>query len=403
VRDVDIPTDILTPREELDWRHLRLRHELEPLDLDISIVTTNPNLYYLTGSIQEGMVLLCPELAGPVYLVKRVLERARHESGLSDVRKAVSPRRLQEALGMGSIKRIGLELDAIPHALAERIRGGVGGRDVELVDISNIMRKTRSIKSAWEVDRITVAAAQIDAAMERAREVLTEGITELELSAELERTMRRMGHEGLVRMHRFGSEMHIGGVLSGPSAEIPTWHQAVMGGGGLSPALPHGASRRRIRRGEPVAVDLCGISRGYIADETRTFVIGGLSDRALEVLRATQAILNAMEAELRPGVTMQSLWDRAEELAQGLGVADTFMGEGTNQLRFIGHGVGLELDEFPIIADGIPGELEEGAVVAIEPKVVIPGHGVLGEENTYYIKEGAPRQITRAPAGPIVV
>jgi Xaa-Pro aminopeptidase len=175
-----------------------------------------------------------------------------------------------------------------------------------------------------------------------------------------------------------------------------------MGGVGLSPSLPHGASRRRIRRGEPIAVDLCGISRGYIADETRTFVVGGLTEEANEVLSATQAIIKALEAELRPGATCQSLWDRAEELAKGLGVADTFMGEGPNQLRFIGHGVGLELDELPILADRIPGLIEEGAVVALEPKVIVPGHGVLGEENTYYVKDGGPRQITRAPPGPIV-
>jgi Xaa-Pro aminopeptidase len=287
--------------------------------------------------------------------------------------------------------------------LAERIRKGVGGADVELVDVTGALRSVRSVKSGWEVNRITDAAMQLDAAMERAAEVLREGMTELELSAELERTMRLQGHEGVVRMHRFGSEMHVGGVLSGPSAEITSWHQAVMGGGGLSPSLPHGASRRKIARDEPIAIDLCGISKGYIADQTRTFVVGRLDEGAEEVLRGTQAILRAMEAALRPGVGCQAMWDKAEELAQGLGVMGTFMGTGTTQLRFIGHGVGLELDELPILADRIPGEVPDSAVVAIEPKVVVPGHGVLGEENTYYVREDGPRQITRAQPGPIVV
>ena len=204
-------------------------------------------------------------------------------------------------------------------------------------------------------------------------------------------------------MHRFGSEMHVGGVLAGVSATTPSWHQAVMGGGGLSPSLPHGASRRRIKRGEPVAIDVCGVSRGYIADETRTFVVGRLSSEAMEVQRATQAILKGLETELRPGVGCEALWTRAAELAEGLGVSDGFMGIGETKLRFIGHGVGIELDELPVLADRIPGEVPEGAVVALEPKVVVPGVGVLGEENTYYVKPGSPRVITRAPPGPIEV
>jgi Xaa-Pro aminopeptidase len=272
-----------------------------------------------------------------------------------------------------------------------------------LVDISDTVRRTRAVKSAWEVDRITEAAAQVDAGMERAAEVLREGMTELEVSAEVEHAMRSMGHEGVVRMHRFGSEMHIGGILSGVSATTPSWHQAVMGGGGLSPSLPHGASRKRIRRGEPVAIDVCGVSRGYIADETRTFVVGHLSDEAMDVQGATQAILRGLEAELRPGVGCQDMWKRAAELAEGLGVLETFMGAGTTQLRFIGHGVGVELDELPVLADRIPGVVPEGAVVALEPKVVLPGIGVMGEENTYYVKSGSPRVITRAPSGPIEV
>jgi Xaa-Pro dipeptidase len=336
-------------------------------------------------------------------MVRRVLERARYESALDDVRAAVSPKRLEGALGLSRVRSIGMELDSVPVAWAERVRTAFGGPDVELVDISHHMREARSVKSAWEVERIVEAAAQIDAAMERAREVIREGMTELELSAELEFAMRRTGHEGLVRMHRFNSEMHIGGVLSGPSATKPSWHQAVMGGGGLSPSLPHGASLRRLRRGEPIAVDLCGISHGYIADETRTFVIGSLSERLSEVQRATQEILGAVEAELRVGAHNEAVWVVAETMAEELGVLDGFMGVADTKMRFIGHGVGLELDEHPILADRVPGQLREGAVVAVEPKVVVPELGVLGEENTYHITSEGARQLTWAPPGPVEV
>ena len=402
VRPLPEDVDTRTPKAEIDHRHAALEPHLDGAELDMTIIVTNPNLYYLTGSIQEGMLVLAPECPGPVYMVKRVVDRAHWESPLDDVRPAVSPRRLGETLGISKVRRLGLELDTVPHAWVERLRKGLGD-GVELFDVSATLRAVRSAKTDWEVDRILEASDQIDHAMERARLVLTEGMSELELAAELERELRRQGMEGLVRMHRFGSEMHVGGVLSGLSATMPTWHQAVMGGGGLSPSLPHGASRRRVKRGEPIAVDLCGISHGYISDETRTFVLGKLSDEAAEVQAAAREILSAMEAELQVGAHCGAIWMAAEAMAEEEGVSEGFMGVGDTKMRFIGHGVGLELDELPVLADGITGHVPEGAVVAVEPKVVLPGLGVLGEENTYHVTSSNLRQLTMAPPGPIEV
>jgi len=212
--------DIRTPRQEVERRHRKLWPHLESAGLDMTIVISNPNLYYLTGSIQEGMVVLSPHLKGPVYMVRRVLERARFESPLDDVRPMVGSKHLRDALGVQRVERLGIELSSVPHSWVERIKASLGG--VELFDVTPTLRGVRSVKSDWEVDRIQEASLQVDRAMERAREVLREGMTELELAAELEREMRHQGHEGLVRMHRYGSEMHVGGVLSGPSATIPT-------------------------------------------------------------------------------------------------------------------------------------------------------------------------------------
>ncbi len=394
---------LLVPREELDRRHEALWRRLPDLGVDLVLVATNPNLYYFTGSMQEGLLALSPSLPGPVYLAKRVHERARRESALDDVRPAVSPKRLCEALGMCPVWRVGLELDSVPHAWAERLRNGLGGEGVGLVDVSTALREVRSVKSPWEVRMLEAAAAQSDAAMERVAEVLREGMTELELSKEIVATMRGLGWEGVVRMHRFGSEMFLGGVLSGPSATSPTFHQAVMGGRGLSPALPHGASRKRIRRGEPVAVDLCGVHAGYISDTTRTFSVGPLPEELRARQLAGQDILYGLERELRPGASLSGIWDLASRLAEELGVAEGFMGVGGEKMRFIGHGVGLELDELPVLADGFPGVLAEGATVAVEPKLVYPDVGVLGEENTYHITADGPRQLTLARKGPIEV
>jgi Xaa-Pro aminopeptidase len=152
-----------------------------------------------------------------------------------------------------------------------------------------------------------------------------------------------------------------------------------------------------------VAIDLCGISGGYISDETRTFVVGRLKDEALEVQASTQEILRTIEAELAVGAHNEAIWMAAEAMAEEEGVTEGFMGVGETKMRFIGHGVGLELDELPVMAAGISGHVPDGAVVAIEPKVVLPGYGVLGEENTYHVTSGGVRQMTLSPPGPIEV
>jgi len=391
------------PGEELSRRHEALGRRLPELDLDLAILATNPNLYYLTGSMQEGLLAVSGQLPAPVYLVKRVLERGRFESALEDVRPWVSPTKLRETLGVRPVRRLGLELDAVPHAWAERLRKGLGGEGIELVDVSPVIREVRAAKSPWEVANIEAAARQSDAAMERVAEVLREGMTELELAIEVEVAMRKEGWEGFTRMHRFGSEMFLGGVLSGPSAARPTFHQAVMGGWGLSPALPHGASRRKIGHGEPVAVDLTGVHMGYISDTTRIFCVGHLPKELRERQHAAQEILTAVVGELRPGVLNTRPWERAAALAQELGVAEGFMGVGRERMRFIGHGVGLELDELPVLAEGFPGAIPDGATVAVEPKLVYPEVGVLGEEDTYLVAKDGTRQLTRARPGPIEV
>jgi len=400
VEDPCYPT---VPKEELTRRHAALRRMLPGLGLDLTLVATNPNLFYLTGSMQEGLLAVPGRTLQPTYFVKRSFERGRSESALDDIRPSVSPSKLCEALGIGPVRRLGLELDAVPHGWAERLRKGLGGEGIELVDVSSAIRGLRAAKSPWEAANIEEAARQGDAAMDRVAEVLREGMTELEVAIEVEVAMRKEGWEGFTRMHRFGSEMFLGSVLSGPSAARPTFHQAVMGGWGLSPAMPHGASRRRIGRGEPVAVDLTGIHMGYVSDETRIFSVGSLPEQLREGQRAAQEILREVVRELRPGVLSSKPWERAAALAQELGVAEGFMGVGRERMRFIGHGVGLELDELPVLAEGFPGTVPDGATVAVEPKLVYPKVGVLGEEDTYLVAKDGTRQLTRTRPGPIEV
>ena len=171
-------------------------------------------------------------------------------------------------------------------------------------------------------------------------------------------------------------------VASGPQGVVPGAFDGPVSGGGLSSSKPGGASRRSIRRGEPVLVDMAACSHGYLADQTRVFCLGSLPK---PLSRAHSFCLRVMDRLLRegvPGRESQELYDLALGMAEQEGWEQVFMGAGEAKVPFVGHGVGLELDEWPILSRGSGTRLEEGMVVAVEPKVGIPGRGTVGVEDT---------------------
>jgi Xaa-Pro aminopeptidase len=97
-----------------------------------------------------------------------------------------------------------------------------------------------------------------------------------------------------------------------------------------------------------------------------------------------------------PGTPSGDLYTAAVEMAHQRGLGDNFMGVGDDRIRFIGHGVGLELDEFPFLAEGQQTELKAGMVVALEPKLIFPGKGVVGIENTHVVTPDGLEQLTHA-------
>jgi Xaa-Pro dipeptidase len=238
-------------------------------------------------------------------------------------------------------------------------------------------------------------------AVETVAEVLEEGMTEIELSAEVERTMRRAGHQGTTRSRAFNQEMHYGAILAGPSAAAPGGIDAPIVGPGPNAAIGKGASPRPIRRNEPIVVDLVGAYEGYLADQTRTFSLGPVADVFAEAYEHARAILGAVAGEGRPGVVGARLYERACELA---GDREGFMGgRGEQVVSFVGHGLGLEIDEPPFLARGWELPLEEGMVFALEPKFVRPGEGAVGVENTYAVTAGGVERLTQAPEHLIVL
>ena len=204
-------------------------------------------------------------------------------------------------------------------------------------------------------------------------------------------------------MRAFNGEMFYGQLLTGASGGVPSFLDTPLAGTGLSPAVAQGVSFKPIGRGEPVVFDFVPVVDGYVADFTRMFAIGGLGDeRLVAAYECARRAQDAVARVARPGVTCRAVYEAALAVADEAGLGAHFMGHGPAQVRFIGHGVGLELDELPVLS---PNDLalDEGMVFACEPKFVFPGLGAIGIENTWLVTADGIECLTAAPEEIVVV
>ncbi len=366
--------------------------------------------YYYTGTLQEGILWLPAD--GPArFWVRRSLSRARQESPLDDIRPlpAGSPELGRELRAIiPASGRIGLELDILPVNLATRIENLLPDT-TRVTDGSPLMRRQRAIKSDYEINLIRQAAAVMDTVMAKTPELMTPGISEFELLSQLDLAARRMGHLGIIRMRGWNSEILLGHILSGPDATRRGYLDAPTNGLGLSPAFSQGASRNRIQPGVPVSIDFMVNYEGYMADMTRVLCLGELPAGYQRIHQELVALQQALATALVPGKTGGELYEFALELVHDLGLEPYFMGHGRDRVSFIGHGIGLEVDEFPFITRNNPMPLSPGMVVALEPKLILPpGHrapaphsdlppGVVSIEDTFLITEGEAIRLTLSP------
>jgi Xaa-Pro aminopeptidase len=384
-----------TPRDELARRAAALQKHLETAGLDAALITQNVDLFYFAGSMQSG-VLIVPARGRPVYAVRRVLDRARRESALEQITPLETlrdlPALLVGALG-GPARRVGMELDVVPVLVRDRFAALLPG--VEIADASSSIRRVRSVKSEYEIAKMRAAARLSEAMLIAAVGTLREGMTEVEFSGRVEAIARRDGHQGLIHLRGWNQEVYYGAILSGEAAAVPSFPDLPLAGEGLGAAMPYGAGRRRIVAGDPVIFDYTAALDGYICDQTRTLVIGALAEKFARAHAASVTILKDVEAAIRPGVTPRDLYTLALARASDLGWGEWFMGSGPLRARYIGHGVGLELDEWPVLAEGFTDPLEPGQVFCVEPKFVFPGEGAVGIEDEFAVTPNGAERLTR--------
>ena len=390
------PAAVLVPAAELQRRVAGLQACLAALGLDAALLQQNADLYYFAGTVQRSY-LYVPAEGEPALFVRKVAERARLESALGAVIELASLRGLPAAIEErhGALpSRLGLELDVLPVTHFRRLEKLFPRAAFE--DVGRAVVRQRAVKSAWEVDRIRAAAGVADEVSRLLPDLLEEGLTEVEFAGRVEAEARRLGHEGYIRMRGFNQEMFYGQLLTGVSGCVPSYLDTPLAGTGLSPAVAQGASFRRIGRGEPVVFDFVPVRDGYMADFTRMYSIGPLDGALMRAFDAALRVQEAATAAARPGAACRAVWDAAREAAAEAGLAAHFMGHGSGQVPYVGHGIGIELDELPVLA-GSSLELEPGMVFALEPKFVLPGSGAVGIENTWVVTEDGAERLTLAP------
>ena len=385
----------LTPKSELDARLGKLQGLMASEGLDAAIILQNADLFYFTGTIQSGCMYV-PVQGTPVYMVRRDIRRAMSESALSEVVPFSSMREVPGIIlghGLPEPKRIGMELDVLPVSFYERYRKVFPG--AAITDATPLIRRVRMIKSDFELEIMRRAAIQVDRVCRRAREVIREGMTDLDLAAELEYTARLDGHLGHIRMRVFNGEMIFGHAFSGADGAVPAYTDTPLGGVGMSPSFGQGCSGTRLAPQQPIVVDFAGSRDGYLVDQTRVFALGGLPEYLLAGHRDMLAVQDKMIELALPGTSWGDVYDACLALAAEQGHADYFMGFKGSQVSFVGHGVGIEIDEYPFLARGfndVP--LETGMVFAFEPKLVFPGVGAVGIENTFHISGNGLEKLT---------
>lgn len=385
------------PREELEWRIGRFQEQIKKQDLDGAIVIENVALYYFAGSMQQGLLYVPPE-GSPLYMVRRSYQRAVEESAWDSIVPLRSFKQLPSILeeyGAGEMRKIGLELDVLPVNNYRRLQRALP--DIEFIDASALLREVRMIKSSYELKFFRSAAEMADRVFKEAPSFIEEGKPEVELAAELECLYRKLGHQGVGRMRAFNMEMFFGHVFSGENGARVSFLDSPTGGQGVTPASPQSAGWKPIQRGEPVVLDYGGTYEGYTVDQTRIFSLGKLPSRLEKAYRASKRVQDEVVKKAVPGVTCGELYSLAQEVAADEGLGDYFMGFGEDQVKYIGHGVGLDFDEFPHLAKGSTHVLQPGVVFALEPKFLFPGEGMVGLENTWVIGEKGAEKISLTP------
>lgn len=382
-------------KEEIMGRIDGLKAMMMDQGINFAFILQNVDLFYFTGTMQKGLLVIALDHE-PLLFIEKSVARAKLETPLDiipikndrDVRKILDERNILQGRG-------GMELDVVPVAVFERFRRIMEFE--EIVDLSPLIKELRAIKSPYELDQIKKSGAIFPYVFERAKEVIREGVTEVEIDSHLVAEGRRRGHQGFLRMRGFNWEMMNLCVFAGLSSCIASAGDVPISGAGVTPANPQGSSFLKVKRGIPVVLDCGSAYNGYITDESRVFVVGEMKEIFRKPYEIAREILEDATSFGRDGVNAMELFQRTTGIVKKAGLEKHFMGHGEGQVFFIGHGLGLEINELPFITARHNRVLREGMVFAYEPKFTFPGEGAVGLEVSFIVRKDRLEWVTDIP------
>jgi Xaa-Pro aminopeptidase len=387
----------IIPEFEIEKRIRNLQRGLRKSEIDGILVVQRVDLLYFAGTAQNGFLYI-PAHGNPLLLIKRYAPRAGEESSIRHIIEITSPKevpgRIVDVYGRLP-DTLAFELDVLPvtHFYFYRQLFPVKAH----VDGSSLIHRVRSVKSPWEIEQMDKTARLSARTFEYIYSHLKEGYTEMEFAGMFEAFARKIGHGGKLRVRDYQSEVYPWHVLSGPNGGKMGLLDSPFSGEGTSVAFPVGAGFRKMMSNEPILIDLGFVYNGYHMDETRMFAMGSMPQKAFDAAMAAMEIHDEILETAKPGIPINTLFETSVAKAKALGYAETYLGPPGYKVSFVGHGIGLDLVEQPIISPKSHDLLQPGMTLAIEPKINFINEFGVGIESVFTITETGCRVMTRVP------
>lgn len=380
-------------RPEVGLRFKKITSEMRERGVDAMLIASNANIYYTTMRYFRGYVYLTSE-AEAYWFVVRPTGIEPDDRTIYIRKPELIPEHLHK-LGVALPKVIGIEQDVLSWSECNRLAAIFP--EAKAVNATPLLNKARMVKTPLEISLIAEDGVHQSAVYQKIGRLYKRDMTDVEFQIEIEHILRLEGSLGYLRTSGNLMEINMGSVIAGDNADIPTPYDFAMGGAGVSAALPGGASGKIIRSGESIMIDMNGCFNGYQSDMTRVWSLGELNDElGYKAHECSRRILRRLEEIALPGEEVSRLYEEAIRIVDEEELKKYFMGH-RQQTSFIGHGVGIELNETPAITARCKVPLQENMVLAIEPKFVIPGVGAVGVENTYAVTPSGLKCLTPGP------
>jgi len=400
--------DWRVPVSELENRRKLLSELLAELQIESVLIDDPVELYWLTGGRQNGMILIGSKDSDveTTHWVKRSLERAKFESGGDNCPDPVISQPKMSELAEKIRQKGGTEKPAmlegkIPYDRWKFINGKLSSLGGKSKDCTKVLYQLRETKSDWEIKMLRESGEINKKMFEAVKEKGGLGKTELEMASVADEVSRKAGFGGRIRMRKWPMDCDRVVIVAGKSASVPSYFDSAIGGIGASPISSLGSGHAKVEANSPVTVDIVHLHRGYVSDCTRMFSAGKLSNEWMERLDDMIEIRDKVVSSLSSGNYCSTTWEMGSELAKEMGYENNLMGMSPDKSSFLGHSVGLELDETPVIAKGFDRPLNYGGIMAIEPKVIFD-NGCIGTEDTFVRTRNGMEYITMGDKFPFI-